>query len=1754
MNICFTGKREGRLMNRMYRLKILMLIIILFLSSMPFFISNTANAAPSGIIYQAPITITNSQSSATPNPFEQMIKIPISQFSSYIFDNNTSANFEFYYSNNTIIPAWIESVNGTTIVVWLKLYSIPASSSITIYMGFASKSTNLLSNSGTTGIGEAPQLSPTYAKYDDGAKVFNNYWNFSGTSTPSGINVYTGYGSVTFNNGATIKGGTSGSGGENGIATSISFSQPIAVDYYGTQSTSPSGDYWGWNMNGFSNYLSGSDNFPSSGGTYTLINFENGVNAAPETVQGGTSTKGGLSTPSNNLFPKSVWTCIYTSSAYYTYQNYSSSTGYVTGASNTASLPFEIEVGNNEATYAPNGMTVYWLRTRAYPPNGVMPTVTFGSVISTSSGYQISFYQTSLPSTVVWGIRLNNTTKIWWFNTSGEYNNFTGLPNGNYYYQVINATGYYAPTYKGEITINNANVSQLITFKLGYSVSIKESGLPMGTKWYANISKQPGLAIGTWNIASTTQYANFTDPNGSYSFTIASSNKYYYSSPNNTLSFTISGTSLSLKVYFVIKLYYVNFTSVSKPSNVYWRVKLNTINASIYSFNQTKFSNSTVLSFKIPNGTWYYNATATNSSGAHIGWWKLTNSSTWLLWNVSTFKGVKFIVNGKNIKINITFQRAYNISIVEQGIGTKSWWVNFDGWNQTVNLSKTFVAYFTSTQGNYTNGSYSLLYPKIVSGTTGVRYQNWSSITSITISGKDVIKQFNYITQYYLTTASVPAQGGYHSPNSGWYNASTEIKLTASPNASYEFSGFEGFNATSYSGMGTFNNNQYSATITIGGPVTEYMTFNNYIVLTFYLENAPKNIWWGVKLYNNSNLVQWVNSSTQYSFYIVFDIPQGKYTYYITNIPAYPQSNTISVSVSTEILIRYNMTTYPVTFTEKGLPLNFIWGAQIYPGSMIQYSTSSQNIFYLPNGSYSYFVYSIQEYSAKNGTGKFNVSGHSVLINISFYKPPTFFKQGISGFVPIYVTTADFSIPINSQIPIDINWSKYSQYLDPNLQNVLIVDSNFNPLFSWIETNASSSARNSIVWVKLNQTILPYQNITLYILIYNKTTNNFNPLGYWGEAPQLSPQFNEYNNIAMVMNKGLLVQIYTDPSAPYLNSLPSPNTVQNANVTQGSTISYLGNNYQAQINPYLTPLEGSTQEVYYDGTLGIYTFGVANNVIINYQTIAGDYPGNWPSPPIISTSYAQTWFAKAQGFIFMNQSSTSFYTLDDDGTYIVIGSDGIYLNNNWGNGNIIINDYGSNTPTNTLGGTFNEMGIYQISILYGEIDSGEALWQVWTSSPVQYYSPSPIQSVPQITFGTLGYSYFVFKEYGLPQNVTWAVTINGQILESNTSIVYGYLPYGAYVYSVGQYNNGTFSVGYIQVGSTSYIPAPQQGFLTVNSIFIIQVITFTTNKVLQYQISPQLPQVVKRSNTTYSFDLPLYISNYQGLPANSSVIALIEKNLTAQLISAQTNQNLTFNISKVSYGLIVIFMELNISTIEKIQNGSSIVSFFSEFKYGTMIDLATGIAGPTIFATSQFLNNTKNYYILKFENYVAINSTVLQVTIYSFYLNGTPTNLSTTQAIAKNLTIYYISSDNSTILHYTIVSITAGVMVIQIHTNIQIEMQLLSGQSVLGAKTTVTPSNNTNTVLQGNTLATNFYLSGLSSWLFVLDYHLFTPIFYKINLWTIIIFLLIILVPITINRKTVKKSITLKHSLIALYTFLFGTMIILYLMYLHGVV
>ncbi len=157
-------------------------------SETPALITTTSNSiiqvsinTPSGIAAYVPITITNSQSSNTPLNFQQMVTVDSAAYSSYEASN--LQNIEFFYANGIILNSWLESGNSnaaSSTLYWLNIGSqIPASSSLTVYMGFASQSTNLF-NTATTG--EAPQLSPSYAEYDEyvALSTVTICWKFRG--------------------------------------------------------------------------------------------------------------------------------------------------------------------------------------------------------------------------------------------------------------------------------------------------------------------------------------------------------------------------------------------------------------------------------------------------------------------------------------------------------------------------------------------------------------------------------------------------------------------------------------------------------------------------------------------------------------------------------------------------------------------------------------------------------------------------------------------------------------------------------------------------------------------------------------------------------------------------------------------------------------------------------------------------------------------------------------------------------------------------------------------------------------------------------------------------------------------------------------------------------------------------------------------------------------------------------------------------------------------------------------------------------------------------------------------------------------------------------------------------------------------------------------------------------------------------------------------------------------------------------------
>ena len=335
------------------------------------------------------LTITNTQSSATPNPFQQMVNITSADNGWQLISNgNFGQNVEFFYSNGTIIPSWLESYTGSSAIWWLKLGSIPASSSITVYMGIAPTSTNLFN---TVNDGEAPQLicpNPSdtascsnYAEYDDGADVFNYYENFAGTTLPNGwvLGAVSGS-SVTVNNGLIISGDGSDAGSTYVATTSVVFNNNNILEGYINQNSGVTDNERGMiSISTVNNAEPVWDNGGTTGDT--IAGWSAGKNGVADIIQSETVLNG-ASTYLNSISNNSNWdiygVSLSSNAGITTYVNYGDSSSTT---SDNPSAPLYINLGvYNTGGGSTFNLQYTWIRIRAYPPNGVMPSVSFGSV------------------------------------------------------------------------------------------------------------------------------------------------------------------------------------------------------------------------------------------------------------------------------------------------------------------------------------------------------------------------------------------------------------------------------------------------------------------------------------------------------------------------------------------------------------------------------------------------------------------------------------------------------------------------------------------------------------------------------------------------------------------------------------------------------------------------------------------------------------------------------------------------------------------------------------------------------------------------------------------------------------------------------------------------------------------------------------------------------------------------------------------------------------------------------------------------------------------------------------------------------------------------------------------------------------------------------------------------------------------------------------------------------------------------------
>ena len=264
----------------------------------------------------------------------------------------------------------------------------------------------------------------------------------------------------------------------------------------------------------------------------------------------------------------------------------------------------------------------YWITDSsgltASPNEGILSlsgnmTVSILFPSASTSSYSVTFVPQGIPSGVTWGVGLNG---LWQYNTNLNGQNpdivFSEV-SGTYSYSVYVPSPYSVSPSSGSITVNSAAVTQDIQFitpTKDYTITFSETGLPSGADFTVSIGA----------VASGNHSVQFTEPNGTYYFTIANvqyDGLTYAPSPNNGKA-TVNGGNQAVSISFTSTTYKVVFDESGLSSGALWGVSFS---------GQSQTSTGSSISFgSIVPGTYPYTATA--SGFAAVSGALLLNSSS----------------------------------------------------------------------------------------------------------------------------------------------------------------------------------------------------------------------------------------------------------------------------------------------------------------------------------------------------------------------------------------------------------------------------------------------------------------------------------------------------------------------------------------------------------------------------------------------------------------------------------------------------------------------------------------------------------------------------------------------------------------------------------------------------------------------------------------------------------------------------------------------------------------------------------------------------------------------------------------------------------------------------------------------------------------------------------------------------------------------------------------------------------------------
>jgi len=509
-----------------------------------------------------------------------------------------------------------------------------------------------------------------------------------------------------------------------------------------------------------------------------------------------------------------------------------------------------------------------------------------------------------------------------------------------------------------------------------YPVQFTEVGLPAGTNW--------SLSLDGTNGTSATPTITLGAPNGTHGYTVPSLQSFV-AEPSSG-NFTVGGSGLNLTVRFV-PTYPVLFTESGLPNGTSWAVAMNrTTNRTI----------ATSILFAEPNGTFGFQVLDVPG------------------WRSNVYAGsLQIAGSGMSVRLNWT-PAEYEVNFTASGLAAgKSWAILLNG--------STYRSSSATIGVRLLNGTYSYS----VAGAPG--FAPITATGSVVVAGASFSRPVNFTTGYFLLFQE------YGLPDSTPWSATVNgsLNFSSTPTIGFEIpNGTFVYRLQDVPGWRTEN---YHGYVSIDGwAQTWNVTWNR---TTYPVSFAESGLPFGKRW--TATVGGIAVSTTSYSELV--PEPNGSVSYTVGNVPGWranAYSGSFNVSgAATTVTVNWTQTTFPVTFTEVGLPPGLLWSIRLNGGALLS-STSSSIQVQVPNGTPPYEVGYLSGWRPSATDGYLWVDGAPSGITI-FYHAVTYSivltEVGLPAGTPWAVSALGVT---NRSVGASISWTAPNGTFSFNVTNL----------------------------------------------------------------------------------------------------------------------------------------------------------------------------------------------------------------------------------------------------------------------------------------------------------------------------------------------------------------------------------------------------------------------------------------------------------------------------------------------------------------------------------------------------------------------------------------------------------------------------------------------------------------------------------------------------------------------------------------------